>query len=202
MRQLRPSIGRSSIISLGGRFRPNVDRGYHTHVIHAGRKFMLDKYRARWIGQMFAAAGVILSLSLVAYEMKLARDLAMADLYQQRTTLNVEIALAFFDRDEFHRALALQASGEELSMKQEMITVLAYDIAFLTMDSLYYQWELGLVPDDEWHAARATIISRLRDDTRARNAWIEGDGYREGFVEQVRILVPELSNQVAQPSSQ
>lgn len=88
---------------------------------------MLDKYRARWIGQMFAAAGVILSLSLVAYEMKLARDLAMADLYQQRTALNV---------------------------------------------------------------------------TKARRAWIEGDGYREGFVKQVRMLVPELSSQVDQPSSQ
>ena len=147
----------------------------------------------RWLSQISAAAGVVISLSFVAYEMKLARDVAMAELYQQRSAMEVGVSLAYFDRDIFFEGLARRSAGDQLSAKQQMITELAYRIAFEMSDSLYYQWELGLVPDDEWQAQRDEILSRLTDDSIAIETWKQSSkGFREGFRKEVTALLPSL----------
>lgn len=147
----------------------------------------------RWLSQISAAVGVVVSLSFVAYEMKLARDVAMADLYQQRSAMEIGVSLAYFDREVFFEGLRLRGAGKNLSAEQQMITELAYQIAFKTADSLYYQWELGLVPEDEWRALRDEIVSRLANDSGAIESWKQSSsGFREGFRTEVTALLPGL----------
>lgn len=57
------------------------------------------------------------------------------------------------------------------SLQQQMTNQVAYQIGFKAADSLYYQWALGLVPDDEWRAARDEITSRLTEDNSAQETW-------------------------------
>ena len=44
----------------------------------------------QFVAQMGAAFAVVTSLALVAYELKLSRDMAMADVYQQAAAMAVE----------------------------------------------------------------------------------------------------------------
>ena len=64
--------------------------------------------RFQWLAQMFAALGVIISLLLLAYEMKQARDLAEADLYIQRANMaayHISLGFEHDSRDEFEKMM-------------------------------------------------------------------------------------------------
>lgn len=137
---------------------------------------------------MGAALGVIFSLGLVAYEMKQARDVAMADLYQQRADMSQERFLAYFDGTEYFKAMDLYADGKKLSFRQESMLLIAYQVSFSSLDSKHYQWELGLVPDEEWIKERSGITSELQESELARKAWDNGAGYRQSFVVHVQSL--------------
>ncbi|QFU76647.1 hypothetical protein EY643_13840 [Halioglobus maricola] len=151
--------------------------------------------RFEWLGRFFAVAGVILSLCLVAYEMKLARDVAMADLYQQRVDMDLAGYREFFDGAEYFEALVLYHDGEELSFKQESMLQLAYLMTLTSIDSAYYQWELGLVPDDEWIRNRSETALQLQENPLAIKAWNNGAGFRQGFVDEIELLVPQMQDE-------
>jgi hypothetical protein len=59
----------------------------------------------QWIGQMMAALGVVLSLVLVAYELKLSRDTARADVYQQSASMTMEYQAALLANESYQEAL-------------------------------------------------------------------------------------------------
>ena len=154
----------------------------------------MNLQRFEWLGKFFAVTGVILSLCMVAYEMKQSRDVAMADLYQQRADMDLAGYRAYFDSAEFFEAVALYHDGEKLSYKQESMLMVAYQMTFTTLDSVYYQWELGLVPDDEWRRDRSETASQLQENSLAIKAWNNGAGFRQGFVDQVELLAPQLQD--------
>ena len=147
--------------------------------------------RFEWLGRFFAVTGVILSLCMVAYEMKLARDVAMADLYQQRADMDLAGYRAYFDATVFFEAVALYHDGEKLSFKQESMLMLGYQMTFTGIDSAYDQGELGLVPDDEWIRDRSETASQLQENPLAIKAWNNGVGFRQSFVDQIELLVPQ-----------
>jgi hypothetical protein len=73
----------------------------------------------QWIGQMLAALGVVLSLALVAYELKLSRDMARADVYQQSAAMTMEYQANMLSNESLQPALEKHRQDTSQLSKRE-----------------------------------------------------------------------------------
>ncbi|MEP5570080.1 MAG: hypothetical protein ABJN62_19725 [Halioglobus sp.] len=146
----------------------------------------------QWIGQMLAALGVVLSLAFVAYELKLSRDMARADIYQQRTAMEIDINLASLAPETLRSALQLWGNDHSSMTQSERSVVRTYLTVWLTTtENAHYQFELGLLPEEEWLNQRDIAASQARRPCFQR-IWGNIQGiYRSSFVEAVDPSIAE-----------
>ena len=119
----------------------------------------MDKARLPWLGQAFAAIGVITSLCLVAYEMKLSRDVALAGVYQQRTEMEIGILALTLPQEHARNVLrkTLVRNQSPLSSDEyEIWSSYAY-IWLMAHENSYFQNRLGLLTDEEWENQTTTL---------------------------------------------
>jgi hypothetical protein len=77
----------------------------------------------QWFGQMLAATGVIISISLLAYEMKLSRDIAKADVYAQGAAMNMTMVLSTMPSEQIRAAMEKRGRDEVLSEEETSLLV-------------------------------------------------------------------------------
>ncbi|MEP5567584.1 MAG: hypothetical protein ABJN62_07110 [Halioglobus sp.] len=114
----------------------------------------------QWIGQMLAATGVIMSLALVAWELKQSRDLGMADLYQQTAAMTMEYQSST-DQNEPLLAARLQYWEDQSKVtEKQLLRILHFaDGWMLSKESIFYQNRIGVTPHNEWASHEYTLGS-------------------------------------------
>ncbi len=143
----------------------------------------------QWLGQMFATLGVILSLGFVAYELKLSRDTAMADIFQQRNTAEMEHYGKLVDNVALHRAWnKVSFTGEPLTPEDIMLMTYFIDGWMQSKESIFYQTRLGLSDQDEWAVHQAMISTFGYMPCYAKHWDIQRKFYRADFVQLVDRL--------------
>ena len=145
-------------------------------------------------GQIVAAVGVILSLCLVAYEMKLARDVAIADIYQQRIAMDISLQMHEIPTDELTAAYDKLKEGKEPLSKRETARILfKTDAWVMSKENVYFQYRLGLLDEMEWEVQRFNLL-HLLDAPCYREFFQERKGgFREDFAAEVDALLAQLS---------
>ena len=141
----------------------------------------------KWIGQMFAALGVIISLCLVAYEMKLARDIALAELSISLHERSGDRELAFIETSELVSARIKFFSGleDELTPRERVAFNAALSHGLYNLESAFLLDQMGLLPRAEWQAKREfTKLMMIRSPL-----------IRESFGPQAMIQRPDMERE-------
>jgi hypothetical protein len=146
-----------------------------------------------WI-QLLGIAGLIASLVFVGLELKLSRELAAADAYQQRTALSIEVQLS--DLEVFDRLAPIYAkidTDEPLSQKEKRYYI-STTLPWLTYwENSHFQHQMGLLSDEQWLSSR----NSLRDVVQLpvfREWWtVQRNAWRESFAQEVDRLIAEAS---------
>jgi hypothetical protein len=153
----------------------------------------MDQRRIQWLGQIFAALGVTISLCLVAYEMNLARDVALADVYQQRVAMDLSYRLHLLDSKEVVATNQKVLSEEGvLSEKETWILVNDADVAIMGAENAFYQYQLGLFDEEEWMVWRYNMKWMLETTCYRSYFNFHRQGFRKEFAAEVDSLYLEI----------
>jgi hypothetical protein len=155
----------------------------------------------QFVAQMGAAFAVVASLALVAYELKLNRDMAMADVYQQATAMAVEYQASMLSNERLQDALETNREDPSQLSKRELLLVLGYlDGWVWQKEADYYQYTIGMIDDTEW-ATHQKIIKGLGGSPCYRYAWNNkgrAQGLRADFAAEVNRIWADIPNEECQ----
>jgi hypothetical protein len=136
-------------------YSDGLSRRAGTTVINSGQKL-------NWI-ETIGIVGIIASLVFVGYQIKLSRDIARADIYQNFMSMIVEIQLTGVTNEPLTQALVKDRLGDEELTYYEQYLIWRWLETFMTAkDSLLIQHRLGLVSDDLWEIERRNISSQMQ----------------------------------------
>jgi hypothetical protein len=115
----------------------------------------------QWLSQMAAASAVVVSLGLVAYELKQSRDLAEAEIYQQRTGQWLDIILSRYSAEQYRDAMnRVRFDPKSVTREDEGVLRDAMYARFTFYENIHFQYQLGLLSGEEWEA---TLVSLAED---------------------------------------
>ena len=144
-----------------------------------------------WL-QLAASVGVVLSLIFVGLEIQQSRQIAIADVYQQRTALVMHAQTAFFTPQQWYDAFDKQQAGEEITWAEEAILDTALSLWFSYHENSHFQNQMGLLSDEHWETAKAHIRFLMEFETS--RIWWEAtrDQHRDTFASDVDQIIREI----------
>jgi len=117
--------------------------------------------KLNWI-ETIGIVGIIASLVFVGYQIKLSRDIASADIYQNFMSMIIEIQLTGVTNEPLSQALVKDQLGEEELTFYEQYLIWGWLETLMTAkDNLLIQHRLGLVSDDLWEIERRNISAQM-----------------------------------------
>ena len=143
--------------------------------------------------QTLAALGAIVALIAVAYEIRQSRDIAIADMFQQRSAMWLELSLHKSSPEQYATIQNKFADGD-FALTEAQIQVLEslHSANFVYFENLHFQYQMGLIPEEEWHALQKHIAIDFLTPClnewwgRSRNFW------RESFVKSIDSLLQRI----------
>ncbi len=152
---------------------------------------------------------VVLSLVFVGLQIKQSQDIALAAQYQARADHNLQLAAMQFENDEFMQAVGSSARDSVVSLidqygARRSITIDDVEgspddllgrvvtrcaMAVKQMENIHYQWQLGLIDDDNWRAFKAQI-NRYRGGVCG--PFFDAVPEREWLPQRFRTLMSEI----------
>ena len=142
--------------------------------------------------QIIGMAGIIASLVFVGLEMRQSRQIAVADIYQQKTALLIEVQQFMRTTDGRTNAYALILSGQPLTPDDESTIRRSNPTWIAYWENNHFQYQLGMMTAEQWASSR-----------NAMRAWFEFPGnqvwwvkqreiWRETFVVEVDGVISEI----------
>ena len=119
-----------------------------------------------WL-QVIGLFGIIASLIFVGLEMRQAKEIAIANAGQARTSTSVEMVATIASDPIIRSALIKQRSGNSESMtpdEQTAITSIAY-ANLLLLEDIYHQYIGGFITEDKWQGTRRSLKESFSDPT-------------------------------------
>ena len=144
-----------------------------------------------WL-QLAASIGVILSLIFVGLEIQQSRQIAIADVFQQKSALAVQVQQGSYTTENYGVAFRKLANGEELSANEKGLLGFAQNPWFQYWENNHFQYEMGLLPEAAWQASRRSIATRFQRPIFQE--WWESDRlfWRESFTKEVDKILEEV----------
>lgn len=152
----------------------------------------------QWLGQMLATLGVIMSLLLVAYELKQSRDIAVADLTMRvMQSEKQERILGVLDVDAYNQAVKKADRGEyEQITPWEQRNLSRIDLARMhNFDMAHMLWEMGLLEHEDWLFIRQDVQNLFNNPMWVEQfnfPWSRADYQgRKSFVDELNKMYQE-----------
>ena len=147
----------------------------------------------QFVAQMSATFAVVVSLGFVPYELKLARDIAKAEVYLQRTALDQNYRLHMLDAEATRKAERKLRNEEEALSKDEIGHLLFQaDTAIMSAENVFYQYQLGLLDEEEWLVWRRNLNWMLSTPCYREYFNRSRDAYREGFAAEIEDIYSQI----------
>ena len=143
--------------------------------------------------QFIGVLGLIGSLIFVGFELKQSRDIALADIYQQRSAMWLEMQLSRLPAEQYRVAYdKVQRDPRELTAEDVSIFEDMFYAKLTLYENLHFQHQLDLITEEEWAAAVANIRSDFSLPCRSR-WWLEDrHNWRTSFADSVDRFVANL----------
>jgi hypothetical protein len=145
--------------------------------------------------QMLGAVGVTASLLFVGFELKQSRDIAVADIYQQRTVMWIDHDAGLFSPEQFESAFnKLEVGNVEFSAFDILVLETINSARFTIYENSHFQYQLGLVTEEEWAATKLNISGDLTLELGCRVNWWQRQKkfWRKSFVSEVDMLLSQV----------
>jgi hypothetical protein len=159
----------------------------------------MDKSKINEWLQLAASVGVILSLIFVGLEIQQSRDIAIADIYQQKTAILIDQLAFGMPAEKVYYARLKARSGEDLSAEDEFNLYISLAARIAYWENNHFQFQMGLMTEEQWQASRNSIARRAKIDPNFLVAWArERPVVRRSFAEAVdQILMEEGIESIA-----
>jgi hypothetical protein len=99
-------------------------------------------------------AGLIASLVFVGLELRQSREIAIADIYQQRSAMLIEVHAIRLSSDLLHDTISKVTAGESLTDAEQGLLTTAFLPMFSYWENNHFQYQMGLMPEEQWNASR------------------------------------------------
>lgn len=148
----------------------------------------------KW-AQAFGFLGVIVSLLFVAYELKQSRDIALAEIYQQKTAMTMAVNTGLINSPALLDAYVTSwTSPETLEIKDLILIHGDLGRQFSYFENNHYQYQLGMIDEEQMDTIRA-MITGIFQDNLARDFWIRTSAtgaWRKTFKAEVDTILAGL----------
>ena len=146
------------------------------------------------VAQLLGILGVIASLLFVGFEIKQSRDIAMADIYQQRSAMALDIALSKYSAEQVAKAMSTVRDDPLKTTQEDALVFSELLVAnFIYYENVHFQYQLSLIGEEEW-AASKRLISRGFEVAPCSPVWWSHtkETWRESFASEVDGLLEQL----------
>jgi len=153
---------------------------------------MMDSRKMHdWL-QVIGVFGVMLSLVFVGVEIRQSREIAIADVFQQKSALAVQVQQGFVSPELYSAAVRKMLSGELLSPIEKGLLQFGQSPWFQYWENVHFQYEIGLLSKAAWQGSRNTMRNRLSNPIYQE--WWESDrlNWRESFTKEVDTVLLEV----------
>ena len=107
--------------------------------------------------QFLASVGVILSLIFVGVQIQQSREIAIAEIYQQRTALLLQSWSFAVPAETEFRAWMKDRAGEPLNPDEKYALTTRYAARIAYWENNHFQYQIGLLPEEQWEASKNSI---------------------------------------------
>ena len=145
-----------------------------------------------WI-QILTSVGVILSLIFVGLQIQQSREIAIADIYQQRTAILIQQLGFAWPPEIVHESRRKARAGEELGPEDDLAIYISIATRIAYWENNHFQYQLGLLPEEQWEASRNAIRNSARRPRFRENWEIERTVVRKSFADAVDEILAEES---------
>lgn len=142
--------------------------------------------------QVAASIGVMLSLIFVGFEIKQSREIAIADIFQQKSAPAVQVQQGMISIELFVEALEKAQLGENLSPIERRRLKFGNNPWFQYWENNHFQYEIGLLSEDGWQASKNAMGKTMR--RHLVQEWWESQRtyWREPFAKEVDKILAEV----------
>jgi len=146
--------------------------------------------------EVLGMTGVIASLIFVGLEIKQSRDIAVADIYQQRSAMWIDIALSKYSPEQYETVVD-KFSEENFQLTDFDVELLRNLLAarFTYYENLHFQNQLGMTPKEEWENVKVNILGDLSKPCVPGWWRSMSKFWRASFASEVDALLNQLQSQ-------
>ena len=146
-----------------------------------------------WL-QVLGLIAVAISLVFVGLELKQSRDIARADVYQQRAASAIQMITDSYSNQAFVSGAAKLKRGEKLT-EYENAQILSHIYRALNhFENLHFQYEMGLLTQEQWDATR-NELRRFTQLDAFLSAWKDGeDTWRPSYTDLINELIDQSNS--------
>jgi len=151
--------------------------------------------KIKFLVEMLSAIAIIISLVFLAIELNQSNLLARATVRQTINDNDVEYLETFLDSNTIPIANFKLKSGQELSKYEIQQLIWQQHINFRIFDNGYYQFQNGLLDEEEWLKYKSIIITLFEENPYVYEMWAE---YGENFSNSFQLEVEKTISQIKQ----
>lgn len=144
-----------------------------------------------WL-QVAASIGVVLSLIFVGLEIQQSRKIAIADIFQQRAAMAIQVQQGAYSDVQYANALDKLLSGEALSESEVGLLKFVQNPWFQYWENSFFQYEIGLLSEATWQSSRNTIKGRFCRPIYQEWWEAERGHWSENFAREVDEIILEI----------
>ena len=108
--------------------------------------------REKWI-EILGALGVIAGLAFVGFELKQSRDIAIAQMYQDRAALDIQTRTYMAPSETVFSAFSKAIRGESLERSEEVALGRSYGNILIYWETNHLLYEMGMLSNEHWKAS-------------------------------------------------
>lgn len=154
----------------------------------------MSSYKSgRW-AQAAGFLGVTASLLFVAYELKQSRDIAVAEIYQQKTAMLMSMNSSYVDPSELLDAyVKLAKSPDALEIRDLWLLEGDLSVQFGYYENNHFQYQIGMISEEQMDTIRSMIASSFVENY-VRDFWIVSSrrgSWRKSFVTEVDKILAD-----------
>ncbi len=146
---------------------------------------------------ILANVGVILSLIFVGVQIQQSRQIATADIYQQRTALLLQnFNFAVPTETEF-RAWMKDRADEPLNPEEKYALTNRYAARIAYWENNHFQYQIGLLPEEQWEASKNSIRGQANQQAFLDTWESERFQLRRSFADEIDEILKEEASKLA-----
>lgn len=152
----------------------------------ASRKF---KETAELVG----IASLVASLIFVGLELRQSHQVALAEVYQARSGLAIEVQSTYLASERLQDAVIKMLAGDALTPAERLLVTRSWNPWLTYFENNHYQYETGMLSEEQWISTRNTMRTWARMPL-FREWWAtQRQDWRKSFALEMDAVIKEES---------